>query len=42
MIPQRHSLDRVSPETPMPRMVSRVAKLEANVSRHLERMGFSW
>ncbi len=29
-------------ETPMPRMVSRVAELEAKVNRHLERMGFSW
>jgi type I restriction enzyme M protein len=29
-------------ETPMPRMVSRVADLESKVSRHLERMGFSW
>jgi type I restriction enzyme M protein len=27
-------------ETPMPRMVSRVAELEAKVNRHLERMGF--
>ena len=27
-------------ETPMPQMVSRVAKLEAKVNRHLERMGF--
>jgi type I restriction enzyme M protein len=29
-------------ETPMPRMAGRVAKLEDRVSRHLERMGFSW
>jgi len=29
-------------ETPLPQMVSRVAKLEAKVDRHLERMGFSW
>jgi len=29
-------------ETPMPQMVSRVAELEANVNRHLERMGFAW
>ena len=29
-------------ETPLPQMVSRVAELEANVSRHLERMGFAW
>jgi type I restriction enzyme M protein len=29
-------------ETPMPKMVSRVAELEAKVSRHLEKMGFSW
>jgi type I restriction enzyme M protein len=29
-------------ETPMPKMVDRVADLEANVNRHLERMGFSW
>ncbi len=28
--------------TPMPRMVSHVAELEAKVNRHLERMGFSW
>lgn len=29
-------------ETPMPKMVSRVAELEANVNRHLEQMGFIW
>jgi type I restriction enzyme M protein len=29
-------------ETSMPRMVSRVAELEAKVDSHLERMGFSW
>jgi type I restriction enzyme M protein len=29
-------------ETPMPQMVNRVADLEAKVSRHLQRMGFSW
>jgi type I restriction enzyme M protein len=29
-------------ETPMPRMVSRVAELEAKVSSRLKRMGFSW
>jgi type I restriction enzyme M protein len=29
-------------ETPLPQMVSRVAELEANVNRHLERMGFVW
>jgi type I restriction enzyme M protein len=29
-------------ETPMPRMVSRVAELEAKVNCHLRRMGFSW
>jgi type I restriction enzyme M protein len=29
-------------ETPLPQMVVREAELEANVSRHLERMGFSW
>ena len=29
-------------ETPLPQMVSRVAELEANVNRHLERMGFAW
>jgi type I restriction enzyme M protein len=29
-------------ETPLPKMLSRVADLEANVSRHLERMGFAW
>jgi len=28
--------------TPLPRMVSRVAELEAKVNRHLERMGFAW
>ena len=29
-------------ETPMPQMASRVAKLEAKVNCHLERIGFSW
>ena len=29
-------------ETPMPQMVSRVADLEAKVTRHLKKMGFSW
>jgi type I restriction enzyme M protein len=29
-------------ETPLPRMVGRVAELEAKVNRHLERMGFAW
>ena len=29
-------------ETPLPQMVGRVAELEATVSRHLARMGFSW
>jgi type I restriction enzyme M protein len=29
-------------ETPLPQMVARVAELEANVNRHLKRMGFSW
>lgn len=29
-------------ETPMPQMVDRVAGLETNVNRHLEKMGFSW
>ena len=29
-------------DTPMPQMVSRVAELEAKVSRHLEKMGFAW
>ena len=29
-------------ETLLPQMASRVAKLEAKVNRHLERMGFSW
>jgi type I restriction enzyme M protein len=29
-------------ETPMPQMAIRVAKLEAKVNQHLERMGFSW
>jgi type I restriction enzyme M protein len=29
-------------ETPLPQMVGRVAELEANVNRHLERMGFTW
>ena len=28
-------------ETPLPRMLSRLAELEAKVSRHLERMGFA-
>ncbi len=29
-------------ETSLPRMVGRVADLEAKVNRHLERMGFAW
>ena len=29
-------------ETPLPRMVGRVAELEEKVNRHLERMGFAW
>jgi type I restriction enzyme M protein len=29
-------------ETPLPRMVERVAKLEACVNGHLEKMGFAW
>jgi len=29
-------------ETPLPQMVNHVAKLEAKVNRHLEKMGFSW
>jgi type I restriction enzyme M protein len=29
-------------ETPLPRMVSRVAELEAKVNSHLQKMGFSW
>jgi len=29
-------------ETPLPQMVGRVADLEANVNRHLIRMGYSW
>jgi type I restriction enzyme M protein len=29
-------------ETPLPQMTSRVAKLEAEVNRHLETMGFAW
>jgi type I restriction enzyme M protein len=29
-------------ETPMPRMVSRVAELEGKVNSHLEKMGFAW
>jgi type I restriction enzyme M protein len=29
-------------ETPLPRMASRVAELEAKVNRHLEKMGFAW
>ena len=29
-------------ENPLPQMVDRVAELEERVSRHLERMGFSW
>jgi type I restriction enzyme M protein len=29
-------------ETPLPLMASRVAELEARVTHHLERMGFSW
>ena len=29
-------------EMPMPVMAGRVSELEANVNRHLERMGFAW
>jgi type I restriction enzyme M protein len=29
-------------ETPLPRMVILVTELEANVNRHLEKMGFAW
>jgi type I restriction enzyme M protein len=29
-------------ETPMPKMLIRVAELEAKVDRHLEKMGFAW
>ncbi|MGI8547368.1 MAG: N-6 DNA methylase, partial [Gemmatimonadaceae bacterium] len=29
-------------ETPLPKMDSRVAELEAKVNRHLEKMGFAW
>ena len=29
-------------ETPLPRLTSRVAELEAKVNQHLERMGFTW
>ncbi len=29
-------------ETPLPRMASRVAELEAKVNRHLEKMGLAW
>ncbi|MNG30550.1 hypothetical protein D3C84_1161870 [compost metagenome] len=29
-------------ETPLPRMVERVAELEDKVQGHLERMGFAW
>jgi len=29
-------------EIPLPQMVSRVTDLEAEVNRHLERMGFAW
>ncbi len=29
-------------ETPLPRMVGRMAELEAKVNRHLEKMGFAW
>ncbi|HXE38231.1 MAG TPA: class I SAM-dependent DNA methyltransferase [Azonexus sp.] len=29
-------------ENPLPQMVDRVAELEAQVSRHLEKMGFAW
>jgi type I restriction enzyme M protein len=29
-------------ETPLPKMVRRVAELEENVNRHLETMGFEW
>jgi len=28
--------------TPLPQVTCRVAELEANVNRHLERMGFAW
>jgi type I restriction enzyme M protein len=29
-------------ETPMPQMANHVADLEANVKRHLKKMGFLW
>ena len=29
-------------ETPMPRMMGRVAELESTVNGHLEKMGFAW
>jgi type I restriction enzyme M protein len=29
-------------ETPLPRMVGRVAELEAKVNHHLRRMGYTW
>jgi type I restriction enzyme M protein len=29
-------------ETPLPRMVERVAELETKVNRHLQKMGFAW
>ena len=29
-------------ETPMPQMIGRMAKLEAKVNCHLEKMGFAW
>jgi type I restriction enzyme M protein len=29
-------------ETPLPKMVSRVADLETRVNEHLKRMGFAW
>ncbi|MEK6749638.1 MAG: hypothetical protein AABY83_10585 [Pseudomonadota bacterium] len=29
-------------ETPLPRMVGRVAELEAKVNQHLAKMGFAW
>ena len=29
-------------ETPLPQVVCRMVEVEANVNRHLERMGFAW
>jgi type I restriction enzyme M protein len=29
-------------ETPLPRMMNHIAKLEGKVDQHLERMGFAW